>query len=100
MAAPFPFNLDTDKYSRQLWNKAAYLYIAKFFRTAVFDEKTKPVEDATIDDFKGAGAGDDWRLPGLPVVEPDDQYKVLQVNSEGEWVCDYLRACEQSGGSE
>lgn len=63
MAAPFPFNLNADKYSRQLWDKQTYLYLAEYFRTAIFDASTAAVAGNSIDDYRHAGAANDWRLP-------------------------------------
>ena len=64
MAPAFPFNLNVDQYSRQLWNKATYLYLAEFFRTAQFDSETPVVDGHSVNDYRYAGADDGWRLPG------------------------------------
>ena len=64
MAQNFPFEINADKYSRQLWSKQAYLYLAEFFRKAVFDTNVQVIEGGTIDDYRLSGPTDDWRLPG------------------------------------
>ncbi len=64
MAQNFPFEINADKYSRQLWSKQAYLYLAEFFRKAVFDTNVQVIEGGTIDDYRFSGPTDDWRLPG------------------------------------
>ena len=64
MAQNFPFEINADKYSRQLWSKQAYLYLAEFFRKAVFDTNVQVIEGGTIDDYRFSGPADDWRLPG------------------------------------
>lgn len=66
----FPFELNADKYLRNLWNKQTYLYLAEFFRTAKFDPNMAAVADQSIDDYRYAGgtsadiSASDWRLPG------------------------------------
>ena len=64
MAQKFPFETNADKYSRQLWSKQAYLYLAEFFRKAVFDTNVQVIEGGTIDDYRFSGPAEDWRLPG------------------------------------
>lgn len=70
MAMRFPFELNADKYLRNLWNKQTYLYLAEFFRTAKFDPNMAAVADQSIDDYRYAGgtssdiSASDWRLPG------------------------------------
>lgn len=64
MAQNFPFEINADKYSRQLWSKQAYLYLAEFFRKAVFDTNVQVIEGGTIDDYRFSGPAEDWRLPG------------------------------------
>lgn len=64
MAQNFPFETNADKYSRQLWSKQAYLYLAEFFRKAVFDTNVQLIEGGTIDDYRFSGPAEDWRLPG------------------------------------
>lgn len=63
MARNFPFEINADKYSRQLWSKQAYLYLAEFFRKAVFDSEAQVLEGGTIDDYRYSGSDDGWRLP-------------------------------------
>lgn len=63
MAQKFPFEINADKYSRQLWSKQAYLYLAEFFRKAVFDTNVQVIEGGTIDDYRFSGPAEDWRLP-------------------------------------
>ena len=94
MARNFPFEINADKYSRQLWSKQAYLYLAEFFRKAVFDTNVQVIEGGTIDDYRFSGPADDWRLPvggaSLDVVGTPALFKVCALvgwtlDSEGEW---------------
>lgn len=77
MAKPFPFETNPDKYLRHLWNKATYLYLAEFFRTAQFDKNLLPIDGFSVNDYRGTRAGqyaasdsdeatanDGWMLPG------------------------------------
>lgn len=74
MAQNFPFEINADKYSRQLWSKQAYLYLAEFFRKAVFDTNVQVIEGGTIDDYRLSGPADDWRLPGRGSGDTEGDY--------------------------
>jgi hypothetical protein len=87
--ARFPFNLDADKYSRQLWDKATYLYMAEFFRCAQFDANKAVVAGFTIDDYRHSGSDSatedlgtsDWRLPCGAGSEYASYFKVIDAST-------------------
>ncbi len=89
MAQNFPFEINADKYSRQLWSKQAYLYLAEFFRKAVFDTNVQVIEGGTIDDYRFSGPADDWRLPGRGsgASEYRSYFRVINASTTDPDVC-------------
>ncbi len=89
MAQNFPFEINADKYSRQLWSKQAYLYLAEFFRKAVFDTNVQVIEGGTIDDYRFSGHADDWRLPGRGsgASEYRSYFRVINASTTDPDVC-------------
>ena len=88
----FPFELNADKYLRNLWNKQTYLYLAEFFRTAKFDPNMEAVADQSIDDYRYSGGTapdisvSDWRLPGAggaTIPGYASYFKVYDASSGG-----------------
>lgn len=111
MGAPFPFNLDPNKYSRQLWSKQAYLYIAEFFRTAKFDAQMQAVDGNSVDDYRFAGAADDWRLPCggsggqytsyfrlIDITDEENGCRIAVTNGESVPEAEYCGTVKINGG--
>ena len=100
MASNLPFDRNVNKYSRQLWNKDTYLFLADFFGRAAMDsnvkvEDGKPLSEYCRDDGKnwvlpgaGGAGGGQWSgrvlaLDGTILMDVDVS---VPENITGEWI--------------
>lgn len=58
----FPFNRDVDQYSRNLWNKDTYIFLARFFEGAAMDSQIACEDGVPL--YNYCYDGKNWTLPG------------------------------------